>query len=129
MCNEIARFTLALIELFVYAVENSLYTLAKVGFQFLQPLSSPYCPGSQLLHVNYGRIIPFLVRQIAEAKHRRRETTRRVTNQKKGTNSHGTNTVGLPIRISELLRINGNTRIIMQIKVNQSHWKTSVQSN
>ena len=129
MCNEIARFTLTLIELFVYAVENALYILAEVGFQFLQPLSSPYCPGSQLLHVNYGRIIPFPDRQIAEAKHRRRETARRATNRKKGTNSHGTNTFGLPNRTSELLRINGNTRIIMQIKVNQSHWKTSVQSN
>ena len=34
-----------------------------------------------------------------------------------------------PSNSSALLGINGNTHIIMQIKVNQSHWKTRVQSN
>ena len=76
MCNEIAYFTLTLIELFVYAVENTLYPLAEVGFQFLHPLtSSPYFPVSQLLHVIRGRIIPILVHKLARS-NSRSETTK-----------------------------------------------------
>jgi len=37
MCNEIAHFTLTLIKLFVYAVENALYSLAEEGFQLFSP--------------------------------------------------------------------------------------------
>ena len=33
MCNEIAHFTLTLIKLSVYVVENELYTLVEVRFQ------------------------------------------------------------------------------------------------
>lgn len=73
MCNEIAHFTF---ELFVYAVENALYHLAEVGFQFLHPLtSSPYFPASQLLHVIHGRIIPILVHKLARS-NSRSETTK-----------------------------------------------------
>ena len=76
MCNEIAHFTLTLIELFVYAVENTLYPLAEVGFQFRHPLtSSPYFPVSQLPHVIHGRIIPFLVHKLARS-NSRSETTK-----------------------------------------------------
>ena len=42
MCNEIAHFTLTLIKLFVYAVENELYTLAEVGFSILQASSDEF---------------------------------------------------------------------------------------
>ena len=87
MCNEIAHFTLTLIEPFVYAVENTLYPLAEVGFQFRHPLtSSPYFPVSQLPHVIHGRIIPLLVHKLARS-NSRSETTRQVTN--KGTKSTG----------------------------------------
>ena len=87
MCNEIAHFTHTLIELFVYAVENTLYPLAEVGFQFLHPLTgSPFFPVSQLLYVIHGRIIPILVHKLARS-NSRSETTRRMTN--KGTKSTG----------------------------------------
>ena len=48
MCNEIAHctLTLTLINLFVYAAENELYTLAKVPLT-----SSPHFRESQLLHI------------------------------------------------------------------------------
>ena len=76
MCNVMAHFTLTLIELFVYAVENTLYPLTEVGFQFLHPLtSSPFFPVSQLPHVIHGRIIPFLVHKLARSNNRS-ETTK-----------------------------------------------------
>ena len=84
MCNEIAHFTLTLIELFVYAVENTLYSLAEVVFQFLHPLtSSPYFPVSQLPHVIHGRIIPFLVHKLARSNSRSETTKRNIKEAKR----------------------------------------------
>ena len=71
MCDEIAHFTLTLIKLFVYAVENELYTLAEVTLT-----SSPHCSESQLQHVIHVRIIPFLVPRLARS-NGRTETTKR----------------------------------------------------
>ena len=42
MCREIAYFTLTLIELFIYAVKNELYTLAEVAILPRQSTTSCY---------------------------------------------------------------------------------------
>ena len=42
MCSEIAYFTLTLIELFIYAVKNELYTLAEVAILPRQSTTSCY---------------------------------------------------------------------------------------
>ena len=87
VCNEIAHFTFTLTKLFVYAVENELYTLGEVGFQFFRPHASDefatlpkhyfyfYFFFFVLLHVTQW-IIPVPVPRLARS-NRPTETTKR----------------------------------------------------